>query len=100
MKTKTQLPPKMHLSNGRYYFVHRNKWHPLGRDLASSLEMYAKLIRQNSGDSISNFETHVENYLKIVERTLAIQTVKNYKHCAKNFLKAFHAVFLAHGNQA
>lgn len=89
MKTKTQLPPKMHLSNGRYYFVHRNKWHPLGRDLASSLETYAKLIRQNSGASNSNLETHVEKYLKIVEGTLAIQTFKNYKYCAKNFLKVF-----------
>lgn len=23
------LPPKVHVKNGRYYYVHRNKWHSL-----------------------------------------------------------------------
>lgn len=25
------LPPKVHEKNGRYYYVHRNRWHPLSR---------------------------------------------------------------------
>lgn len=94
MKAKKSLPPKMHLSNGRYFFVHRNKWHPLERDLATSLEMYAKLIRQHTAGGVSSLETHVDNYMLIVEARLAPQTFKNYSHCKRNFLQAFQEFYM------
>lgn len=37
------LPPKVHEKNGRYYYVHRNKWHPLSRIDEGATALYTAL---------------------------------------------------------
>lgn len=89
MRNKKSLPPKMHLSNGRYYFVHRGKWHPLERDLSTSLEMHAKKLKVIENGGPSQISKHVEVFLAGCKNRLSASTVKNYSHCSRNFEKAF-----------
>jgi integrase len=37
------LPPKVHERNGRYFYVHGNKWHPLTRATEGATALYAAL---------------------------------------------------------
>lgn len=37
------LPPKVHEKNGRYYYVHRNKWNPLSRVTEGLPALYREL---------------------------------------------------------
>lgn len=40
------LPPKVHRRHGRFFFVHQNKWHPLGQTVNQSKPLYLKLAEQ------------------------------------------------------
>jgi integrase len=37
------LPPKVHQRNGRYFYVHQNKWHPLSRVDQGATALYTAL---------------------------------------------------------
>jgi integrase len=37
------LPPKVHAKNGRYFYVHQNKWHPLSRITDGPTALYTAL---------------------------------------------------------
>lgn len=87
-----KLPQKMHFSNGRYYFVHKKKWHPLSRDLATALEMHAKKLRevdQLERTGSSRLGEHVKKYLAVCSTRVKPSTLKGYKYCARNFEKVF-----------
>jgi integrase len=87
-----KLPPKMHFSNGRYYFVHKKKWHSLSRDLATALEMHAQKLREveRLGQTGSTkLGEHVKKYLAICAKRLQPSTLKGYTYCARNFEKVF-----------
>jgi len=43
------LPPKVHEKAGRYYYVHRNKWHPLSRIDEGPEALYLKLQEHTQG---------------------------------------------------
>lgn len=48
-KKNTHLPPCVHLHHGAYYYIKRNVWHPLGKDLAGALAEYAALVEGPKG---------------------------------------------------
>lgn len=79
----------MHFKNGRYYFVHRNKWHPLERDYVASVSMYAIFVKKTSPEAIRQLEQHVDDYMEYVRARLSVATTKNYTHCARAFKKVF-----------
>lgn len=54
---KRDLPPRMHMKHGSYYYVRRGKWSHLGRRLDDAMERYA---RMEHGLSIS--ETAVPSW--------------------------------------
>ena len=90
--TKTppqKLPPKMYFKNGRYYYVHLRKWHPLERDYYQSLGLYAEKVRQTRPGATCDLEDHINEYLEHVKNTRSQATHKNYKSSAKSFLTVF-----------
>lgn len=92
MSKNRKLPQKMHFSNGRYYFVHKKKWHPLSRDLATALEMHAKKLReveQLEKTGSSKLGEHVKKYLAICSMRVKPSTLKGYEYCARNFAQVF-----------
>jgi integrase len=92
MSKNQKLPPKMHFSNGRYYFVHKKKWHSLSRDLATALEMHAQKLREVEllGQTGSTkLGEHVKKYLAICAKRVKPSTLKGYNYCSRNFEKVF-----------
>lgn len=50
--SNSRLPVRMHLKNGRYYYVHRNRWVSLSRDYHDALVEYARLMRPATGGKV------------------------------------------------
>lgn len=77
------LPPKMHFKHGRYYFVHRNKWHPLSKDFHVALSEYGKLVAPMQGGMVQQ----ISDWLLDIRPTVAASTFRTYAVAAEK-LKA------------
>lgn len=78
------LPKRMHFKHGRYYYVHRNKWHPLSTNFHEALTEYGKLIEPPKGgmaELISDFMTHLRS-------EVAPSTYRTYSVAADKLKKA------------
>lgn len=82
------LPPRMHLKHGAYYYVERNKWRRLGKDLAASLREYARIISSGSG----GLDDLLDGTLQIAAETVKPATLKQYR-AAGHVIKAAFAEF-------
>lgn len=87
-KTHRHLPAKMHLKHGAYYYIDRNKWHPLGKDLPQAMAEYTRRITGRIG----TMPALIDKVLAHISPTLAANTVKQYA-IAATALKQYFAEF-------
>lgn len=83
-----ELPRRMYLKHGRYYFVRPSdgRWLPLSRDYSTALAEYGKLVEKRDRHAL---QTLIDRALADMELTIAASTLKNYRVCAKRVLEAF-----------
>lgn len=86
-----KLPPRLHLKNGRYYYVHRNTWTALSRDYHDALVEYARLIRPAS----SGMQELLDSFIAHIRPTVAKGTLHTYG-CAVERLRAAFVEFAPH----
>lgn len=81
----SRLPVRMHLKNGRYYYVHRNKWIGLSRDYHDALVEYARLIRP----AASGMQDLLDRFLEDIRPRAAKSTVRTYGVAINKLRAAF-----------
>lgn len=86
MNARRTLPVRMHFKHGRYYYVEKNKWHPLAADLGSALQQYAKLISTPTGGGLDDI---VDRVMAECKSTIRESTYKNYQICADRIKTSF-----------
>lgn len=74
---------RLHLKNGAYYYVFRNKWTFLSREYAEALHLYAGLIAPNTG----KLPPIIDRWL--AGKTLATKTRSAYSVVANKLKVAF-----------
>lgn len=77
------LPKRMHLKHGGYYYVHRNKWTFLARDYGDALRIYAGIIAPKRGGFVALLDRYMAGL------TLAPKTLKTYTVVANRLRTAF-----------
>lgn len=86
MKTKSRiLPACVYQKHGGYYLVKKNKWHFLGRDLATALHEYARRISVPKG----SMEQLVDEAMPHITAKVKPNTKKQYELAAKRIKDAF-----------
>lgn len=83
--TSRKLPVRMHLKNGRYYYVHKNKWTPLSRDFHEAIVEYAKIMKPNKG----GMEELIDRFMFDAKTALKPRTLRTYTVAAEKLKKAF-----------
>lgn len=81
-----KLPRYMHFKHGRYYFVKANKWHPLSKDYAESLRLFADRVNVNPKGALDSL---IERALDDMKIEVAASTFKNYLICARRVSTSF-----------
>lgn len=87
-KVDRHLPPCVHFRHGAYYYVKKGKWEPLGRDLATALDAYARKIETPKG----GMADLIDRVMKHILPDLAPNTVKQYEQAAER-LKGYLVEF-------
>lgn len=78
-----KLPVRLHKKNGRFYYVHRNKWTALSRDYHDALIEYARLMRP----AASGMQALLDSFMLDARQRIAPSTLKTYA-CAVEKLRA------------
>jgi len=78
------LPPKMHLKHGRYYYVHANKWHALSKDFHVALAEYGKLVAPMKGGMVDL----ISQWILDIKPTVAQSTFRSYSVAAEKLKSA------------
>lgn len=81
----SRLPVRMHLKNGRYYYVHRNRWVGLSRDYHDALVEYARLMRPASG----GMQALLDRFLEDIRPRAAKSTLRTYACAIEKLRPAF-----------
>lgn len=84
-KKNTHLPPCVHLHHGAYYFIKRNVWTPLGKDLAGALTQYAKLVEGPKDGGIGRL---VDQAMPVICRDVKPNTAAQYRIAGKKLSRA------------
>lgn len=79
-----KLPVRLHLKNGGYYYVFRNKWDFLSRDYPEALRLYADKIAPKKPGGIPDVIDRA-----LAKKKIADNTRKAYTICAKKLKIAF-----------
>ena len=74
-KTNRNLPARMYLKHGRYWYVEKGQWHKLSTDYAQALQQYAN----RTATSGSGMPALIDRFLLEVAPTKATKTEKEYK---------------------
>lgn len=82
------LPKRMHLKHGRYYYVHKNKWTPLSTNFHEALAQYAKLIAPMKG----GMTELIAEFIADIRGDVAESTLRTYSIAAER-LKAVMTEF-------
>lgn len=69
------LPKRMHEKHGAFYYVHQNKWEPLGKDYAEALTKYASKIAPKRPGSVPDYIDRGLARLKIAANTRKAYTL-------------------------
>lgn len=83
--SNSRLPVRMHLKNGRYYYVHRNRWVSLSRDYHDALVEYARLMRPATG----GMQALLDRFLEDIRTRAAKSTVRTYACAIEKLRPAF-----------
>ena len=81
------LPVRFHWKNGRYWYVYRNRWHPLSSSYHEAMSRYARLVSPSSG--MADLVDKVMRSLQ-TKGKLAANTLTQYERAAKDITTAFH----------
>lgn len=73
-KNNRNLPARMYLKHGRYWYVLRGKWHPLSKDYAEALAQYARHT-SSAGDGMAGL---IDRFLLEVAPQKTLKTQKEY----------------------
>lgn len=87
-KHNRNLPARMYLRHGRYYYVADGKWKPLSRDYAEALQQYSRHT-SSVGDGMPAL---IDRFLIEVASTKSAKTQKEYKRLGEK-LKSIFAEF-------
>jgi len=74
----------MHFKNGSYWYVFRNKWTRLARQLPAALRAYARII-----DSGGGLDDLIDRTLEDAARTVRPSTLKQYSAVGHTIKRAF-----------
>lgn len=80
-KRDRHLPDCVYLKSGSYYYVKRNKWEMIGKDLPEALRNYAKKLAAPT----SKMPALLERYMASL--TLAPNTIKSYRTAVNHLTK-------------
>lgn len=90
-KQNRNLPARMYLKHGRYWYVEHGKWRALSRDYAEALTQYAQRTSA-AGDGMAAL---IDRFLIEVAATKTAKTEKEYKRLGER-LKTVFAEFRPH----
>lgn len=74
-KKNRHLPACVYLSHGKYFYVKKNKWQPLGSDLQTALRRYAEI----HGDQPQGMTQLIESALPTIIRAKSANTRRQYE---------------------
>jgi len=78
-KNNRNLPARMYLKHGRYWYVERGQWHKLSKDYAEALQQYAN----RTAASGSGMPALIDRFLIEVAPKKTAKTEKEYKRLGK-----------------
>lgn len=84
-KHNRNLPARMYLRHGRYYYVADGKWKPLSRDYAEALQQYSRHT-SSQGDSMPAL---IDRFMIEVATTKSAKTHKEYKRLGEKLKNIF-----------
>lgn len=84
-KKNRHLPACVYLSHGKYFYVQKNKWIPLGRDLQGALSNYAAIC----GERNSGMAALIEEALPTITKNRSANTVSQYAGIAARLKDVF-----------
>ncbi len=84
-KNNRNLPARMYLKHGRYWYVEKGQWHKLSQDYAEALQQYAN----RTDASGSGMPALIDRFLVEVAPKKAAKTEKEYKRLGALLKKAF-----------
>jgi integrase len=87
-KKNRNLPERMFLNHGRYYYVLRGKWHPLSKDYAEALIQYSK----HTSSQGNGMAALIDRFMVEVAVQKTPKTQKEYKRLGEK-LKPIFAEF-------
>jgi len=82
-KQDRHLPRSVYQSHGAYYYVHKGKWTPLGRDLGVALAEYGRIISAPKG----GMAELIEQAFPCITRKVAASTARQYRNAANALSK-------------
>ena len=74
-KTNRNLPARMYLKHGRYWYVEKGRWHKLSTDYSEALQQYAN----RTAISSSGMPALIDRFLLEIAPTKTAKTEKEYK---------------------
>jgi len=90
-KHNRNLPARMYLKHGRYWYVLRGKWHPLSKDYAEALLQYSR----HTSSAGNGMTALIDRFLLDVATQKTVKTQKEYKRLGER-LKTIFAEFQPH----
>jgi len=90
-KNNRNLPARMYLKHGRYWYVERGKWHKLSTDYAEALSQYAQRTSA-TGDTMPDL---IDRFLLEIAPRKSPRTEKEYRRLG-DLLKETFAEFSPH----
>lgn len=84
-KHNRNLPARMFLKHGRYYYVVGGKWHPLSKDYAEALAQYA----QRTAATSAGMAALIDRFLIEAAPKLSPRTQKEYRRLGEKLKPVF-----------
>ena len=78
-KTDRHLPACVYARNGAFYYVKRGVWRHIGRDLASALHEYARIVAQPT----DGLPALIDRAMPHIYERVKPSTRKQYEICAR-----------------
>lgn len=78
-KKHRNLPARMYLKHGRYYYVRHNRWEPLSKDYTEALKQYA--VRESAGGS--GMVALFDRFTVEIARKKSANTFREYRRMAE-----------------
>ena len=88
-KINRNLPARMYLKHGRYWYVHRSVWHKMATDYAEALREYAQLTAGTATGTASGMVGLIDRFMHDIGSQKTPATQKEYKRLGERLKKIF-----------